>query len=48
MNGPLKGEGEEAMDCKQLEVSVNRVSVVNLEELAAAAQECSVDEQSGM
>lgn len=53
VNGPLKGESEEAMDCGQTELSVNRVSVVDLEELwqkqfKTDFPECSVDEQSGM
>lgn len=49
VNGPLKGENEEAVDCEQPDLSVNRVSVVNLDELwqqqfKVDFPECSVDE----
>ncbi|XP_042264714.1 uncharacterized protein LOC121895540 [Thunnus maccoyii] len=53
VNGPLKGDSGDAMDCEQPELQVNRVSVVCLDELwqqqfKADFPECSMDEQIGM
>lgn len=53
VNGPLKGESEEAMYCEQPQLTVNRVSAVNLYELWQQQfkmdfPECSEDEQPGM
>lgn len=39
VNGPLKGKGEEAMDCEQPEVSINSLSCTFGGTLAVAAQD---------
>lgn len=52
LKGDLWGSGD-ALNCEQPELSVNRVSVMNLDELwqqqfKTDFPECSMDEQSGM
>lgn len=53
VNGPLKGDSGDAMNGELLELSANRVSVVNLDDLwqqqfSTDFPECSMDEQPSM
>ncbi len=53
VNGPLKRDSGDAMDCEQPDLSENWVSLVNLDKLCQQQfkmdfPECNMDDQPGM